>query len=84
MKVNLKRVLQSFFKNQKREMTRKLDKREIIFIILGLLIAFLLVLIVYSVPELKRIADAYPYIPKIIFFLIIALVAFAYVFLKKL
>jgi len=84
MKVNLKRVLQSFFKNQKREMTRKLDKGEIIFIILGLLIAVLLVLIVYSVPELKRIADAYPYVVKIIFFLIIAIVAFAYAFLKRL
>ncbi len=84
MKVNLKRVLQSFFTNQKREMTRKLDKGEIIFIISGLLMAFLLVLIVYSVPELKRIADAYPYMVKIIFFLIIGIVAFAYVFLKKL
>jgi uncharacterized protein YacL len=84
MKVNLKRVLQSFFANQKREMTRKLDKGEIIFIILGLLIAFLLVLIFYSVPGLKRIADAYPYMVKIIFFLIIAIVGFSYVFMKKL
>jgi len=84
MKINLKRVLQSFFANEKSEMTRKLDKGEIIFIILGLLIAFLLVLIFYSVPALKRIADAYPYMVKIVFFLIIAIVAFAYVFIKKL
>jgi hypothetical protein len=84
MKLNPKRLLQSLFTNQKREMTRKLDKGEIIFIILALLIAFLLVLIFYSVPALKRIADAYFYMVKIIFFLIIAIVAFAYVFIKKL
>jgi hypothetical protein len=83
MKLNSKRPLRNYLVTQKKAMTRRLAGRDLGFIVLGIIIIMLLVFLIYSIPRLKELVEAYPYLLGILFLFVTLLAVVAYTQMRK-